>query len=107
LWDRIGVTHFLDALPFDWTRSESTQLRDVLASAYYREEEVVRLAQESGIPPASLTLGRPMVQVWHDLLEEARNQDKLRALVESVVTGPDPKVAAQVAALVGTEPKRT
>lgn len=98
------MTHFLDALPFDWTRPESRELRDVLATTYYREPAVVQLAQDAGISPASLSLGQPMAQVWHDLLEEARNQDKLRALVESVVAGPDPVVAARVAQLVAQEP---
>ena len=43
------MTHFLDALPFDWTRPESRALRDLLAGAYYREQAVVQLAQDAGI----------------------------------------------------------
>lgn len=98
------VTHFVDALPFDWTRAESRELRDVLANAYYREPAVVQLAQQADISPASLALGQPMVRVWHDLLEEARNQDKLRTLLQQVLAGPDAAVAGRVAELLADEP---
>ncbi|MGH8827479.1 MAG: trypsin-like peptidase domain-containing protein [Jiangellaceae bacterium] len=97
------MTHFLDTLPFDWTRPESRELRDLLANTYYKEAPVVELAQQAGISPATVAWNQPMTLVWHDLLEEARNQDKLRTLVQQLAAGPT-AVAGRVAELVSAQP---
>ncbi|MFD0428164.1 hypothetical protein ACFQ60_08385 [Streptomyces zhihengii] len=45
-----------------------------------------------------------MAAVWHDLITTARNQDKLRALLDQVVNGPDTALAGRVGELLRAEP---
>jgi V8-like Glu-specific endopeptidase len=98
------MTHFLDKLPFDWTDPASPELRDFLASIYYRVDQVVPLLQQAGIPPAAIALEQPMFQVWHDILERARNRDRLRALLDEVTTNSDAAVAQRLQELTRSKP---
>ncbi|MEW2556153.1 trypsin-like peptidase domain-containing protein [Streptomyces zhihengii] len=96
--------HFLDRVPFDWSLPASRELRDLLCSVHYREGPVIALAQQAGISPATVHWGQPMAAVWHDLITTARNQDKLRALLDQVVHGPDTALAGRVGELLRAEP---
>ncbi|TXS35297.1 serine protease [Streptomyces sp. t39] len=96
--------HFLDRVPFDWSLPASRELRDLLSSVHFREEPVIALAQQAGIPPASVRWGQPMAAVWHDLIGTARNQDKLRALLDQIMAGPDAALAGRVGELLRAQP---
>lgn len=99
-----GDGHFLDRLPFDWSLPASRELRDLLSSVYFREEPVIALAQQAGIPPAWIGWGRPMAAVWHDLISTARNQDRLRALLDQIAAGPDAALSARLGELLRANP---
>ncbi len=45
-----------------------------------------------------------MVRVWHNLLEEARNQDKLRTLLQQVMADPNAAITARLTELLAKEP---
>lgn len=76
--------HFLDTLPFDWSRPEARELRDFLAATFFREGPVIEFAAQAGISPASVAWSQPMHSVWHELITKARNQSLLRELLEQV-----------------------
>ena len=76
--------HFLDTLPFDWTRPEARELRDFLAATFFREGPVIEFALQAGISPASVAWSQPMQSVWHELITKARNQGRLRELLGQV-----------------------
>jgi V8-like Glu-specific endopeptidase len=98
------VPHYLDSLPFDWSQPAARELSDFLADTYYREEPVIPMAQQAGVRLASIGWGRPMSLVWHDLLEKARNQDRLRALLGQIEASADTAVALRLQELVQTAP---
>ncbi|MDT0549690.1 MULTISPECIES: trypsin-like peptidase domain-containing protein [Streptomyces] len=97
------MPHFLDALPFDWSRPESRELHDFLAGVYFREGPVVEFAVRAGVKPASVAWDRPMHSVWHDLITKARNQNRLRALLERVAEG-DEAVGLRLRELMAADP---
>ena len=76
--------HFLDTLPFDWTRPEARELRDFLAATFFREGPVIEFATQAGIQPGAVGWSQPMLSVWHELLSKARNQGRLRELLDQV-----------------------
>ncbi|GGY42292.1 trypsin-like peptidase domain-containing protein [Streptomyces tanashiensis] len=98
------MTHFLDTLPFDWTRPAARELRDYLSDTYFREDSVIILVTQAGIPPGTIGWGRPMSLVWHDLIETARKQDRLRALLAQISAGADSAVAIRLQELIQAEP---
>ena len=95
--------HFLDTLPFDWTRPEARELRDFLAATFFREGPVVEFAVQAGIPPATVAWSQPMQSVWHELINQARNQDKLRGLLGQVAASGQ-GVAARLRELTADTP---
>ncbi|MFD8383864.1 trypsin-like peptidase domain-containing protein [Streptomyces sp. NPDC059679] len=97
------MPHFLDTLPFDWSRPESRELHDFLAGIHFREGPVVEFAVRAGVKPATVAWGRPMHSVWHDLITKARNQNRLRALLEQVAEN-DEAVAHRLRELMAAEP---
>lgn len=97
------MPHFLDALPFDWSRPESRELRDFLASTYFRVGPVVEFAAQAGVKPAAIAWDRPMHSVWHDLITKARNQNRLSALLEQVAES-DEAVAHRLRELKAPDP---
>lgn len=97
------MTDLLDTLPFDWTLPEAQELLDILARTYYRDPEVERLVLQVGMSPADLNWSQPMVGVWHELLSQARNQNRLRDLVSAATEG-RPAIAGRVSELVRPAP---
>ncbi|MEU1790564.1 trypsin-like peptidase domain-containing protein [Streptomyces sparsogenes] len=97
------MPHFLDTLPFDWSRPESRELLDFLAGIHFREDPVVEFAARAGVKPATIAWGRPMHSVWRDLITKARNQNRLRALLEQVAEN-DEAVALRLRELTGADP---
>jgi V8-like Glu-specific endopeptidase len=101
---RPTMTHFLDTLPFDWTRPEARELRDFLADVYFREPAVIQIVADAGIRAASIAWGHPMYQVWHEVIEKARNQNKLRALLDAVANNADAAVSVRLRELLEDDP---
>ncbi|MFJ9900493.1 trypsin-like peptidase domain-containing protein [Streptomyces sp. NPDC091280] len=98
------MPHYLDSLPFDWSQPAARELRDFLADTYYREEPVIPIAQQAGIRLADIGWGRPMSLVWHELLEKARNQDRLHALLGHIESSADTAVGLRLQELVQAAP---
>jgi endonuclease G len=98
------MPHFLDTLPFDWSQPAARELRDYLADTYFREELVIRLAQQAGVKVGSVAWGRPMSVVWHDLIEKSRNQSRLRPLLAQIANSADAAVAVRLGELTQDSP---
>ncbi|KOY53760.1 trypsin-like peptidase domain-containing protein [Streptomyces sp. XY332] len=98
------MTHFLDTLPFDWSRPAARELRNYLSEAYYREDSVIPFAQQAGVRLSTVSWGNPMFLVWHNLIEQARNQGRLRALLDQIEAGADSDVTIRLKELTGTTP---
>src|SRR2546429_219674 len=81
---RQPLTSYLDSLPFNWADPAVRELRDFLASTYYRVDQLVPILQQSGVSPAAVALDRPMFQVWHGVIEVARNRNRLRILLDNI-----------------------
>lgn len=75
----------LDTLPFDYTRPEARELRDLLANLYYRDTDIVRLADAINFPRSEIPFRDTAQATWHDLLSEARNRTTLRTLIEYIL----------------------
>jgi V8-like Glu-specific endopeptidase len=90
------MTHFLDTLPFDWSQPAARELRDFLASAYFRAPPVIELVQQAGIKPAAIGWDQPMQQVWHDVIQQARNEDHLRKLLQQIMDSGDAAVSLRL-----------
>jgi len=95
--------HFLDTLPFDWTRPEARELRDFLAYTFFREGPVIEFAAQAGIAPASIAWSQPMQSVWHELISKARNQGRLRELLGQVAASGE-GVATRLEELTANSP---
>lgn len=98
------MTHFLDTLPFDWTRPEAQELHKLLSHTYYREDRVVAFANQTGISPAVLPWNQPMWTVWRELMTKARDQNRLRELLRQVEASGDEAVAIRVREFLGPSP---
>ena len=96
-------SHFLDTLPFDWTRPEARELRDFLAATFFLEGPVIEFAAQAGIPPGTVAWSQPMQSVWHELITKARNQSRLRELLDRVAASGD-AVAVRLWELTGDAP---
>src|SRR2546421_5583435 len=97
------MTHFLDLTPFPWTDPAARELRDYLASVYFRQPPVIQFAQDAGIGPQSLALTEPMQVVWHELITKAGNQRKIHRLL-AVIAASDEVVAQRLAELTAERP---
>ncbi|MFJ8062989.1 trypsin-like peptidase domain-containing protein [Streptomyces sp. NPDC096142] len=98
------MTHFLDRPHFEWDAPGAVELRDLLASVYYRTAQIEQLALQAGISPAYFTLEGPAVSVWFELIRVASNQGKLRALLQSISAGPDRAIAERLDELLDERP---
>lgn len=83
------MTHFLDTVPFDYSRPEAQELIGILAEQFYHERKIVQVAQKAGLSPAYLDLDGPAVEVWFSAVGTARNHGKLRELLATVLTLPE------------------
>jgi V8-like Glu-specific endopeptidase len=97
------MTHFLDVTPFPWTHPAARELRDYLASVYFRQPPVIQFAQDAGIPPQNLALTEPMQTVWHELITKASNQRRVRELLAAVAAS-DEAVAQRLQEFAAAEP---
>ena len=98
------MTHFLDTLPFDFSTPPAKDMLAFLTDTYYQERRVMALAQAAGVRLAAVPWGQPMYVVWPQLVEQARNQGKLRALLAELVNGADAAVAAKVSEWLEADP---
>ncbi|MCF3962589.1 trypsin-like peptidase domain-containing protein [Streptomyces fuscigenes] len=97
-------THFLDRFPFDWTDPAARELLGFLAETYHQKAPVLRLAAQAGVRLGEINWDQPMGQAWFDLLTQARREDRLRALLEQIITGTDTAAATRVAELTADAP---
>lgn len=95
--------HLLDTLPFDWTRPEARELRDYLANTFFREDQVIEFAMQAGVGPGTVAWSQPMQSVWHSLITKARNQSRLRELLDQVAASGE-AVAARLTELTAGNP---
>ncbi|MEU0074218.1 trypsin-like peptidase domain-containing protein [Streptomyces sp. NPDC006332] len=98
------MTHFLDRPHFEWDAPGALELRDLLASVYYRTAQIEQLALQAGISPAHFALEGTATTVWFDLIRVASNQGRLRALLQQISSGPDQAVAARLEELLAERP---
>lgn len=98
------MTHFLDTLPLDFSRPESRELVRLLAETYYREPRIETMVRAAGISPAAVSWGQPSRDLWRDVLDKARNQGRLRVLLEQIVSSEDVNVGERVAELLTSAP---
>ena len=97
------MVHFLDSLPFDWSRRESRELRDFLAGVYFRDAPVIAFVSEAGMQPAAINWSQPMRVVWHEVIAQARNQNRLRQLLDKIAAS-DEAVAIRLGELASAHP---
>lgn len=96
--------HFLDALPLDFSRPETRELMQFLSETYFQESRVISMVVSAGISPASIQWGQPSRDLWRDVLHNARNQGRLRVLLEQIASGPDTTVGSRINELLASEP---
>jgi V8-like Glu-specific endopeptidase len=98
------MTHFLDTLPFDWSQPAARELRDFLASTYFRVPPVIELVQQAGIKVAAIGWDQPMQLVWHDVIQQARNEDRLRKLLQQIMESGDTAVSVRLREFLDAAP---
>jgi Trypsin-like peptidase domain/Effector-associated domain 1 len=97
------MLHFLDTLPFDWSRPEAQELRDYLADVYFHDRDVLQFAVQAGIRPATISWSQPVQSVWHELITKARNQGRLRDLLNQIALR-DEAVGLRIRELMSSQP---
>src|SRR5262249_3788972 len=97
--------HFLEDVPFDHGRPESRELRDLLVSNIYREQDVRALLSRAEIPAYIVNFQQAALYVWQEVLSEARNYDRLRPLLQAIEADPRWRsIQGRRAELVAPEP---
>ncbi|RZM10974.1 MAG: hypothetical protein EOO88_47515, partial [Pedobacter sp.] len=69
----------------NWTKRE-TELSDVLSTLIYRQEGIVKLAQEAGIHPSKINLAGNATEIWHDVIRQALNRGYIEELISVALT---------------------
>lgn len=86
-----GRPHFLDETPIDFGREEVQALEQIVVDGYGKPEQLLRLADLTGIDPASLILSaRPRVMVrafMNTVGEQGRLRDLMRVMGEDTSLG--------------------
>lgn len=84
-----AACHFLDALPFDLSRPGAQDLYGILGAIYWKSATVVTLLRKAGIPPSAVNLDQSMDAALVEVLVTARARNRLRLLLEQVLTDPE------------------
>jgi internalin A len=83
---RTEETHFLDELPFDWSRQESQELRKLLKQAYETPEKIEQFVEQvKSIDTSDISFVGSSQKIWTITIDVVSKQGKLRALVELVL----------------------
>lgn len=98
------MTHFLDELPLDFRNAGLQDLLRTLISIYYSEKRATPILLKAGIPLGAIDLGQPMAYAWPDILTVARNQGKLRSLLQVIADSDDADVAARISEILASSP---
>jgi V8-like Glu-specific endopeptidase len=94
----------LDTYPFDWTVDAARELRDFLANIYFRQNDAIRIVQATALQPASINWDQSGIGVWHDIIEEASNHDRLHDLVSAIRQDAGAAAARRLEELIGPDP---
>ncbi|AFM17725.1 V8-like Glu-specific endopeptidase [Mycolicibacterium chubuense NBB4] len=98
------MTHFLDEVPFDFSDPVAQQLRNLLATSYFRESEIIDFVQVAGLDPSRIAWGQTARAMWADTLRRGSMEGKNRALVEVISNSGDAAVAATLQDMLGPSP---
>src|SRR5687768_6833588 len=79
---------FLEKTPQNWGRPELHELRDLFVLAYRSPTAAEQLADEVGLVPGTYPHYPTMRTTWTELVKEAGNQKRLRALVRKAADDP-------------------
>src|ERR1700757_339922 len=97
----------LDEVPFPTRHPDAQKLLRVLLDTYRTQDTVRRFVREAGLSDADVGWeGRPMIDVWPDVLDYASRKRRLRALVEAVKGHPDSSAYDDLFRQLLTPPKR-
>ena len=79
--------------PLLWGDPSVQELRDVLASAVYRERDIEFIVTAAGVPPASVPWqsGLPARSLWFEVMNEAAGVGRLVDLVQLAAVGAGPR----------------
>ncbi|MFE2280619.1 trypsin-like peptidase domain-containing protein [Streptomyces sp. NPDC059454] len=98
------MTHFLDTLPFDFSKQSAQEMLDFLSETYNLEAPVRSMVQAAGIKMSAIHFGQSMNLVWADIIQKSRNQNRLRTLLQVIRDREDAAVAAKIDEWLGPEP---
>lgn len=68
----------------DWTPRLS-QLNDVLGDLVPHHESIIKFVRDSGLKPQQINFNGNALDIWNRVIDEARKQDKVTELVQSVL----------------------
>jgi small GTP-binding protein len=120
----MAETHFLDELPFDWSRPESQGLLQALSKAYDRPDGIRFLIQTvKGVDIGDLNFEGSPQTVWRRAIDVISKQGHLRNLIEQalrdqgvrafhprlkeLLSGAKPSAAVTVSTVNQTKPAAT
>lgn len=99
------TAHFLDALPFDYSRPESRELLALLARHVLFPRDIAKILQTAGVSTSGIFLEQGAGAVWHDAVGRARSQGRLRDLLDVVLAHPDyPAIGSRLRELCSSRP---
>ncbi len=73
----------------NWTEKH-TELRNTLAQLYLDRADALRIVDQIGMNPATISFSDRAINTWHEIITSAATQDMLVALIEQVL-GEHPK----------------
>ncbi|MBP2330140.1 V8-like Glu-specific endopeptidase [Kibdelosporangium banguiense] len=71
----------MNEFPLPWSDPRVRSLRDTVASALFRHDDVVDVARAAGIEPSELNLNQPARRLWTDLFDHAAGKQALPRLL--------------------------
>lgn len=98
--------HFLDSgPPLDFSRPETQELLKILSENIWDAKEVRALLKAAGVNTSHVLMSQGPKPLWHDILERACAQGKLRRLLEVICADENhAEIATQIRLLLGPRP---
>jgi len=97
------VDGVLGDYPLDFSRPELRAIRDVLARAIFRATEIEEIVLVAGLDPGLVDFGGPAARQWRSILERARAEERMAALLDEILRS-RPPLARRLAELTGPHP---
>jgi len=87
-FEEVNMKAWFEDLPLDWTRTEVKDTEKLLVAGYSTNPAALTLAQDAGLDLTRLNQMAPVKFLMRDILDKARQSDRLTLLLAEVLRDP-------------------